>query len=66
MILPLDAQYIDMDLFEYAIDDLGEQIQVLGEGQFGIVYLATAKNISGNTGISKVAVKMLKGWYNLP
>lgn len=55
-----DAQYIDMDLFEYAIDDLGEQIQVLGEGQFGIVYLATAKNISGNTGISKVAVKMLK------
>ena len=66
MILPLDAQYIDMDLFEYAIDDLGERIQVLGEGQFGIVYLATAKNISGNTGISKVAVKMLKGWYNLP
>ena len=35
--------------------------QTLGEGEFGFVLKAKAKNICGNPGESWVAVKQLKG-----
>eukprot|EP00794_Sanderia_malayensis_P015257 gene15257-16832_t len=56
-----DPLYLEIEdaASEYSIDDLG-LIRILGEGQFGVVYLATADNICGNRGRSKVAVKMLK------
>ena len=47
-------------MFEFPLDDLA-RLKVLGEGEFGVVYLANAIDISGNKGISKVAVKVLKG-----
>ena len=47
-------------MFEFPLDDL-KRLKVLGEGEFGVVYLANAINISGNKGVSKVAVKVLKG-----
>ncbi len=58
--------YIDIDeeAMEFPIDNLRFKV-VLGEGQFGVVYLATANGISGNIGKSQVAVKMLKGTFFL-
>lgn len=57
-----DPIYMDIsnDQLEFSYNDLS-LIKEIGEGEFGLVYLADAFNISGYKGHSKVAVKMLKG-----
>ena len=56
---PYYTEFAEVDS-EFSLDNLTGW-QVLAEGNFGIVYKATAKDICGNKGYSVVAVKKLKG-----
>ncbi|XP_065070140.1 ephrin type-A receptor 3-like [Rhopilema esculentum] len=47
------------DEYEFSMDKI-TILKTLGEGEFGIVYLANALEICGNKGTSQVAVKVLK------
>ena len=58
----VEPEYLERigDDFEYPFEKLDRKA-VLGEGEFGVVYRASALDISGNKGLSQVAVKILKG-----
>ena len=65
---PSHDEYAPLDLrtrsWEVAREDVIEE-KIIGEGAFGQVAKGTAKNLSFRSGTGNIAIKMLKGIYQL-